>query len=145
MKVSLAEAQSLYDEGRSEVVYVDRLLEAWAWCGRNTTLPRLTTHCSLAHVIQSKPEPGSVVAARARVLDLDDERFAQIDRAVCRLPAALKRVVMVEYWKPGPQRAKAKQLGIPREDYRGRLAAAQWAIYILLLPEIEQWRSMHGG
>jgi hypothetical protein len=145
MKVSLAEAQSLYDESKSEVVYVDRLLEAWAWCGRNTSMPRLSTHCSLAHVIVSKPEPGSVVAARARSLDLDDAQFALIDRAVCRLPATLKKIVLSEYWHGGQQSAKAKHLNLSRTDYRGRLAAAQWAVYILLLPDIEQWRSMHGG
>lgn len=143
-KLRTADAMAEYQEGRSEVEFVDRLLEAWSYCSRHTTLPRQDTHCSLAGVMKPEPNPESVIAARARVLDLNDAQFAQIDKSICRLPRVLKRVVFLEYGRPGPQRAKAKQLKISHHDYRARLAAAQWAVYIGLMPDVDRWRSMVG-
>jgi hypothetical protein len=131
-------ADTAVDEGKIEVRMADRFLEGWLWVSRNTGLPRQDTACTLGRL--SKPtEPEAAPAARARVLDLDDQQFLAIDRAVGRLPRALRRMVFVEYGWAAPQRAKARELRLTHLDYRQRLNAAQWAVYAALTPHIDRW------
>lgn len=137
-RTEIEDAETAREEGKREVRMADRFLEGYVWSSRNTGLPRLGTHCTLARYRPTE-EPESAPAARARQLDLNDAQFIAIDRVVGRLPRALRRMVWVEYSWAAPRRAKARELRITHLDYRQRLNAAQWAVYAALTPDIDRW------
>lgn len=137
-RVSRAEIDAS-EEGREEVFFVDRLLEGWAWYARNTGLPRLTTKCSLGS-LQKADDQGEASAARARVLELTDGQFLLIDQTVASLPKALRRIVWGEYWHPAPLKVKARRASLTVLEYRQRLNAARWAVYVSLQPSTDWWR-----
>lgn len=138
--------EQAYAEGKDEVKFVDRLLEAWLYLSRHTGLPVLETRCPLGAMIKRDPAD-CAVEARARVMDLTDSQFLAIDQAVARLPAPLRRVVFVEYWQSGSARQKARRMrpALTHLEYRQRLNAAQWALYVALLPDVERWRALSRG
>jgi DNA-directed RNA polymerase specialized sigma24 family protein len=137
-------AETALDEGKKEVRFADRLLEGWAYDSRHTGLPATVTHCTLA-AYRPPAETDSVVAARAMSLELTDDQFLAIDRSVGKLPPSLKRIVFIEYWRHGPQRQKARAMNLKYGEYRERLVAARWGVYLLLQPAVERWRSEFGG
>lgn len=128
------------EEGRDEVVFTDKLLEAWMWDSRNTGLPPQGTACTLARYARSD-DPEAAPPESVRVLDLTDQQFVRIDRAVSKLPKALSRMVWVEYTSPAPMRSKATRMRLSYADYRGRLLAARWAVYAALQPDVERWHA----
>lgn len=145
MGTDLAAALDRYQEGKVEVRFVDELLEAWAWFSRDNGLPKLDCDSWLGRM--QKPEAEECAErARARALNLNPVQFDRIDRVVSQLPAALRKVVRVEYLVRGlTQEARAGRLRLGKTAYASRRLAAQWVVWHALWPDIERWHlSMKG-
>jgi hypothetical protein len=139
-RAEIEAAETALSEGKKEVVFADRLLEGWAYDSRHTGLPRTSARGTLAAYC---PEvlTDSALVARALALELTDDQFLAIDHSVGKLPPPLRRIVFIEYQRLGPQRQKARQMNLKLGEYRERLVAARWGVYLQLLPAVERWRA----
>jgi hypothetical protein len=73
---------------------------------------------------------------------LTEDQLLMIDKAICRLPQPMQRLITVHYRssEDEPMTKRYSRLGCTRIEYRTLLHSMQSALYALLRPEIDGWR-----
>jgi len=129
------------DPDKVETPYVDLVMVGWAaWSsGERGPHPPIGAG-ALLHMASERQG--------FYKLRISDDEFVEVDSRIALLAPRLRQIIELEYrglWRGQfyslGQEAKWRLMGLRRTAYSERLAAAQWTMYTLLLPHVEQWRT----
>src|SRR5262245_29684903 len=111
-----------------ELAFVDRVLESWAMWARDAGMP-VCSHSSLRFSNGRDSLPAT--------LQLGDERFARVDRAVAHLHPNARAIIHVHYCRAENEskRKKAERCGMSMRHYQASLQQAQLDVFESLQPD----------
>lgn len=113
--------------------YMDRAIEAWCWWQHGVGPQEPVSMGKLLRISDGDSES-------VHLLELTDDQFTLVDKAIARLDAYGRRLIEIEYNWGGSKRQKATHLGLTRDEYNARVASMLAGIYFDLMPAIETWR-----
>jgi hypothetical protein len=76
--------------------------------------------------------------------DFSEDQLLAVDYGIAQLPRRMNRLVFVHYCssEDEPMTSRYKRLACSRLEYRTRMTAMHCALYVRLMPAVEQWRHL---
>jgi DNA-directed RNA polymerase specialized sigma24 family protein len=115
-----------------EILFVDRLLAGWASWARRVQMP-LVSQPSLTY---SSGRDGHAV-----VLNLPDDEFDKVDKAIARLVPERRTIIVMHYCRSDyeSKRRKATMCGMTLREYEAVLRNAQLDVVEQLGDDVYSW------